>query len=99
MTIPDASAGGVLVVVLRFSIGRRMERFATMEMVLCKARISAWINSLAPPQRGGALTGRGDESIRARAYELGVKAYLDKPVANDTLLATIERVVARSKPR
>jgi two-component system, LuxR family, response regulator FixJ len=45
------------------------------------------------------LTGLGDESIRARAYELGVEAYLEKLVANDTLLATIEHVVAQSKPR
>jgi FixJ family two-component response regulator len=43
------------------------------------------------------LTGRGDESIRARARELGVKAYLEKPVPNDTLLATIERVVDQSR--
>jgi FixJ family two-component response regulator len=42
------------------------------------------------------LTGHGDNTIRARANELGVKAYLEKPVSGDTLLATIARVVAQS---
>jgi len=31
MTIPDASAGGVFKVVLRFSIGRRMGRSSNMQ--------------------------------------------------------------------
>jgi two-component system, LuxR family, response regulator FixJ len=39
------------------------------------------------------LTGRGDRSIRDRAHELGVGAYLEKPVQNHVLLATISRVV------
>jgi len=39
------------------------------------------------------LTGRGDRSIRNRAHELGVAAYLEKPVRDDILLATISRVV------
>jgi two-component system response regulator FixJ len=39
------------------------------------------------------LTGRGDRSIRDRAYELGVRAYLEKPVADDLLIATIARAI------
>lgn len=39
------------------------------------------------------LTGRGDRSIRDRAYELGVRAYLEKPVADDILMATITQAV------
>jgi FixJ family two-component response regulator len=42
------------------------------------------------------LTGRGDSAIRARAHELGVKAYLEKPVSDAILLATIAQVVAQS---
>lgn len=37
------------------------------------------------------LTGQGDSSIRDRAYALGVCAYLEKPVPDDILLATIGR--------
>jgi len=40
------------------------------------------------------LTGRGDRVIRDRAYELGVGAYLEKPVNDDTLIGTIAKLVA-----
>jgi FixJ family two-component response regulator len=35
------------------------------------------------------LTGRADAAIRARAVQLGVSAFLEKPVSDDVLLATI----------
>ncbi|HEV2551074.1 MAG TPA: response regulator [Stellaceae bacterium] len=39
------------------------------------------------------LTGRGNRAIRDRALGLGVDAYLEKPVHDHVLLATISRVV------
>jgi FixJ family two-component response regulator len=39
------------------------------------------------------LSGRGDRSIGDRACALGVGAYLEKPVQDGVLLATIARVV------
>ena len=44
------------------------------------------------------ITGRGDDAIRARARQLGVAAYLDKPVNDTELLAAIERAVAGGRP-
>jgi FixJ family two-component response regulator len=41
------------------------------------------------------ITGRGDGAVKARAHQLGVAAYFDKPVDNENLLATINRLVAR----
>lgn len=35
------------------------------------------------------VTGRGDNSLRSRAAELGVSVYLEKPVVDDTLMAAI----------
>lgn len=53
------------------------------------------LDFLASPE-GAALdlpvimvTGRGDTSIRDRAYRLGAAAYFEKPVATDALLAAI----------
>jgi two-component system response regulator FixJ len=45
------------------------------------------------------FTGRGDKSLRARAEQLGVSAYLEKPVSDGVLIAEIERALARAKPR
>jgi two-component system, LuxR family, response regulator FixJ len=42
------------------------------------------------------LTGRGDRAIRNRAYALGIGAYLEKPIKDEVLLATISRVVETS---
>ena len=39
------------------------------------------------------VTGRGDGSIRDRAHDMGVQAYLEKPLADDVLLETISRAV------
>lgn len=39
------------------------------------------------------ITGRGDESLKARAREAGVAAYLDKPVSDEALLVAIRRAV------
>lgn len=39
------------------------------------------------------LTGRADGAIRARAAQLGVSAFLEKPVAEDVLLAAIRRAL------
>lgn len=55
---------------------------------------------LASPERGALrlpvilLTGRGDGAIRDRAYELGVRAYLEKPVPDDILLKTIGQAIS-----
>jgi len=38
-------------------------------------------------------TGRGDPAIRARAGHLGVRAFLDKPVAEGPLLASIRQAL------
>jgi two-component system response regulator FixJ len=57
------------------------------------------LDFLASPE-GAALglpvimvTGRGDASIRDRAYALGAIAYLEKPVAGDVLLSAITKAV------
>jgi two-component system, LuxR family, response regulator FixJ len=42
------------------------------------------------------LTGRGDASIRDRAFALGVLDYLEKPVSDEVLLAAIAKAVGRS---
>ncbi len=39
------------------------------------------------------LTGRADSALRARAAQLGVSAFLEKPVADDVLLAAIRRAL------
>lgn len=39
------------------------------------------------------LTGRADSALRARAAQLGVSAFLEKPVADDTLLAAIRNAL------
>jgi two-component system, LuxR family, response regulator FixJ len=39
------------------------------------------------------VTGRGDNALRARAVELGVSAYLEKPVVDDKLMSAIRRAV------
>ena len=43
------------------------------------------------------VTGRGDSALRARAEQLGVTAYLEKPVADGVLIAAIERALAQGK--
>lgn len=40
------------------------------------------------------LTGRSDSTIRDRAHALGVRAYLEKPVADDVLVEAIAQAVA-----
>jgi two-component system response regulator FixJ len=42
------------------------------------------------------ITGRGDAASRARAEGLGVLDYLDKPVREEVLLATIRRALAEN---
>jgi FixJ family two-component response regulator len=42
------------------------------------------------------FTGRGDAQSRARAERLGVSDYLDKPVREQVLLASIRRALAES---
>jgi two-component system response regulator FixJ len=39
------------------------------------------------------MTGRGDETLRARALALGVSAYLEKPVVDDKLMTAIRGAV------
>ncbi len=39
------------------------------------------------------VTGRGDNALRARAIQLGVSAYLEKPVVDDTLMTAIRSAV------
>ncbi len=39
------------------------------------------------------VTGRGDDMMRARAAELGVSAYLEKPVVDDRLMTAIRSAV------
>jgi FixJ family two-component response regulator len=39
------------------------------------------------------LTGRADGAIRARAAQLGVSAFLEKPVTEDVLLAAIRKAL------
>ncbi len=39
------------------------------------------------------VTGRGDSSIRARAFEVGVTAYFEKPVADDQLVVAIQQAL------
>ena len=40
------------------------------------------------------VTGRSDDASRARAFELGAVAFLDKPVNDRELLSVIDRVLA-----
>lgn len=40
------------------------------------------------------LTGRGDSAIRARAFEAGVAAYIEKPLAGEQLIEVVCRVLA-----
>lgn len=40
------------------------------------------------------LTAHGDDKMRARALQLGVHAFLDKPVATDQLLAEVANALA-----
>jgi len=42
------------------------------------------------------ITGRGDPASRARAEQLGVLAFLDKPVAGQELLADIRQALERA---
>jgi two-component system, LuxR family, response regulator FixJ len=60
------------------------------------------LDFLASPE-GAALglpvvlvTGRGDNALRARAGELGVSVYLEKPVVDDALMAAIRAAVEGS---
>jgi two-component system response regulator FixJ len=39
------------------------------------------------------VTGRGDASIRERAYALGVLEYLEKPVSEERLMAAIAKAL------
>ena len=39
------------------------------------------------------ITGRGDPALRERAGHLGVRAFLDKPVAEGPLLASIRQAL------
>jgi two-component system, LuxR family, response regulator FixJ len=39
------------------------------------------------------VTGRGDGSIRDRAYDMGVHAYLEKPVPDDILLEAVRDAI------
>jgi FixJ family two-component response regulator len=41
------------------------------------------------------MTGRGDDSTRARAYELGVTAFLEKPIDESDLLEAIHVALDR----
>ncbi len=41
------------------------------------------------------ITGRGDPATRARAEEMGVSAFLEKPFEDETLLDTIGRLIPR----
>jgi len=41
------------------------------------------------------LTGRGDPALRARAAELGVSTYLEKPIADGALMAAIDHALAQ----
>jgi two-component system, LuxR family, response regulator FixJ len=60
---------------------------------------STGLDFLASPQSAALglpvilVTGRGDGAIRDRAHEMGVHAYLEKPVADDALLAAISGAV------
>jgi FixJ family two-component response regulator len=40
------------------------------------------------------ITGRGDDGLKSRARDMGVLAYLDKPVTDQSLLAAISRAIA-----
>jgi FixJ family two-component response regulator len=39
------------------------------------------------------ITGRGDPAIRARAAQLGVRAFLNKPVTEEPLLASVRQAL------
>jgi FixJ family two-component response regulator len=41
------------------------------------------------------LTGRGNASIRDRAYALGARTYLEKPVSGDRLVAAVADAIER----
>ena len=43
------------------------------------------------------LSGTADEKIRNDAALLGIDDFLNKPIANDTLLSAVERVLTRSR--
>ncbi|HVC57359.1 MAG TPA: response regulator [Stellaceae bacterium] len=43
------------------------------------------------------ITGRGDRTLEERARRAGVSVYLQKPVGQRVLLATIERVIAEGR--
>lgn len=45
------------------------------------------------------VTGRGDGSIRDRAYDLGVHAYLEKPIPEDLLLEALSDAIAGGHTR
>lgn len=57
------------------------------------------LDFLASPESAGLslpvvlVTGRGDNALRARAAELGVSVYLEKPVVDETLMAAIRTAV------
>jgi FixJ family two-component response regulator len=42
------------------------------------------------------ITGRGDSAIRARAEQLGVRAFLDKPLTEEPLLASIRHALGQA---
>jgi FixJ family two-component response regulator len=45
---------------------------------------------------GIMITGRGDPAIRTRAKHLGARAFLDKPVNEQPLLASIRQVFGQA---
>jgi len=45
------------------------------------------------------MTGRGDDTTRARAYELGAVAFLEKPIEDSTLMAAIDVALGRQPCR
>jgi two-component system response regulator FixJ len=45
------------------------------------------------------LTGRADAALRARATQIGVSDFLEKPVRDDVLICAIRRALDGHKPR
>lgn len=43
------------------------------------------------------LTGRGDDALRAKAKEAGAAIVLDKPIAEDLLMTTVDRLISASR--
>jgi len=45
------------------------------------------------------ITGRGDEAMRARAIEVGAAAYLEKPIEDGALIASIDTALGLNSER